>query len=44
MLTTLRTSAASVPTTDCIVDEVKFVDTIIVWAVAVTPTMTRKIP
>jgi len=44
VLTTLRTRAASVPTTDCMVDEVKFSDTITVWAVAVTPTMTRKIP
>ena len=44
VLTTLRMSAASVPTTDDSVDVEKLDETSIVWAVAVTPTMTRKIP
>ena len=44
VLTTLRTSAASVLTTDSRVVVEKLADTMIVCAAAVTPTMTRKMP
>ena len=44
LVTNIRTSAASVPTTELSVDVEKCAETRTIWAIAVTPTIARKTP